>query len=204
MSERAATVREQLDAWRELNADRVDPVRFHCMDTLERRAAGREGEVRRLLDERLAALAAAYAAEVERAAAKAAPAETASATSPLRALADLLNDRAASRGTGRYPALPVLDEFRQLWSRLRTESQLQQSLEQVPANAGPLNSGTLVHRSIALMRDVSPGYLQHFVAYADALSWMEQLGPVAPLAADAPRAPASGRKRAGKPRARQD
>jgi hypothetical protein len=54
------------------------------------------------------------------------------------------------------------------------------------------------------MRDVSPGYLQHFVAYADALSWMEQLGPVAPLAADAPRAPASGRKRAGKPRARQD
>ncbi len=61
-----------------------------------------------------------------------------------------------------------------------------------------------MHRSIALMRDVSPAYLQHFVAYVDALSWMEQMGYSTPAAAEAPRAPGSGRKRAAKPRTRQD
>lgn len=205
MSERPASVRERLDAWREQRADRVDTVRFHHMDALERRAACHEGDVRRLLDERLSVLIDAYAAEVERAACATAPGDDAGVRTPLGMLVDTLAARAAARGADSYPELPVLDDFKRLWTRLRTESQLRESLEQVPANAGPLNSGTLVHRSIALMRDVSPAYLQHFVAYVDALSWMEQMGYGAPAAAEVPpRAPGTARKRATRSRTRQD
>lgn len=203
MSERAASVREQLDAWREQRADRIDPVRFHHMDALERRAARHGGDVRRLLDERLSMLVDAYTAEVERAADTAPDAEDDTRT-PLGMLVDTLDARAAARGADSYPELPVLDDFRRLWTRLRTESQLRESLEQVPANAGPLNSGTLVHRSVALMREVAPGYLQHFVAYVDALSWMEQMGYGATAAVEPARAPGAGRKRAARSRARQD
>jgi len=94
-----------------------------------------------------------------------------------------------------WPELEMLDYFREIWSRLRTEGQLLQSLEQVPGNAGPLNSSSLVHRSLSLMRELSPGYLQQFLSYVDALSWMEQINGGGALASkDAPRA-GSGRKK---------
>lgn len=69
----------------------------------------------------------------------------------------------------------VLDEFQQLWGRIRTDSQLRQSLAAVPEDAGPLHSSALLHRAMTLMQEAAPGYLQHFIAYVDALSWMEQL-----------------------------
>ncbi|WP_242538875.1 DUF2894 domain-containing protein [Trinickia acidisoli] len=103
--------------------------------------------------------------------------------------------------------LPVLAYFRETWSRFSTEKQLRQSLEQVPDNAGPLNSNSLVHRSLSLMQALSPGYLQHFLSYVEALSWMEQLaGPVvgasaaaAPIA-EAPRASGTKKRARGKAR----
>jgi hypothetical protein len=45
----------------------------------------------------------------------------------------------------------------------------------VPGNAGPLNSESLVYRSLSLMRELSPEYLRQFLGYVDALSWIEQL-----------------------------
>jgi hypothetical protein len=110
------------------------------------------------------------------------------------------------------PELPVLDYFRETWSRFSTEKQLRQSLEQVPDNAGPLNSNSLVHRSLSLMRALSPGYLQQFLSYVEALSWMEQL--VAPAAgtsmgtgaatpaADVPRGAGARKAARSKPKAR--
>lgn len=95
----------------------------------------------------------------------------------------------------------MLDEFRQLWSRIRTDTQLRQALAAVPEDAGPLHSSTLLHRAMSLMRDASPGYLQHFIAYADALSWMEQLHATGALetatgaAASAPRSSTRTRSR---------
>jgi hypothetical protein len=90
----------------------------------------------------------------------------------------------------RSPDLPMLDYFRETWSRFSTEKQWRASLEQVPDNAGPLNSHSLMHRALSLMRAVSPGYLRQFLSYAEALSWMEQLsGP----------GPASGASQATSP-----
>ena len=201
------SARTILDTWREQRADRLDPVRFHFIDAMQRRAADHDGEVRRILDGRLAELIDAYAADLDKAASSADHAESAtprSAPTTLGGLIEHIAGCAASRGdtddaVARLPALPELDalgEFRKIWSKLRTESQLQQSLEQVPTNAGPLNSGALVHRAIALMRDLSPGYLEQFLSYVDALSWMEQMKHSGAFAsADAPPA-AGGRKRA--------
>ncbi|CAE6732444.1 DUF2894 domain-containing protein [Paraburkholderia domus] len=205
--------RATLDAWRERGADRLDPIRFHFIEALDRRAAGHSGEARRLLDDRLSKLIEAYAGDLERAEFKAADAGTGTAASsgePTRgALAELIDyiaSDAPANGTGpaagnatprrpAYPELEVLDYFRETWSKVRSEKQLRQSLKKAPGNAGPLNSSSLVHRSLSLMRELSPGYLQQFLSYVDALSWMEQMnGSGALPAKETPPRAASARK----------
>lgn len=119
---------------------------------------------------------------------------------PLGRLADDIVARSSS-----FPELPALDQFQKLWSRMRTESQLRQSLQHAPENAGPLNSSALVHRSIALMRDLSPGYLQHFVSYVDDLSSLEQLGHgAAAQPRDVPQAATIGKRPRAKARSRRE
>ena len=201
--------RATLDAWRERGVDRMDPVRFHFIEALERRSASHSGEARRILDDRLNSLLTAYAGDLEKTAFTAGHAGGADRTTQLAvptrgALGELL-DQIAGRAplakdggpvTGHvtaqppsWPELEVLEYFREVWSRLSTERQLRQSQQQVPGNAGPLNSSSLVHRSLSLMRELSPGYLQQFLSYVDALSWMEQMngGGVVP-GKEAPRA----------------
>jgi hypothetical protein len=119
---------------------------------------------------------------------------------PLGRIADELAARPSS-----YPEMAVLDHFQKLWSRMRTESQLRESLDHAPENAGPLNSSALVHRSIALMRDLSPGYLQHFVSYVDDLSSLEQLGRGgAATSKDVPQAATIGKRPRSKARPRRE
>jgi len=70
--------------------------------------------------------------------------------------------------------------FQRTWSRLEAEQRLAQALAAVPDNAGPLNSRQLVHRTLVLLRELSPEYLQHFIAHVDALLWLEQQQPARP------------------------
>lgn len=215
MSKPAAPVRAQLEAWRARRADRLDPVRFHHIDALEKRASRQAGEVRRLLDDRLASMVEAYARGLEEAAARTngsdAPVEPgAPSRGALGELADLLARQAAARDgeapaaeatrdASAPPALATLDEFQQIWSQVRVQSQVRQSLKQAPTGAGPLNSSALVHRSIALMRELSPGYLQHFLAYVDDLAWAEQLGAAGMVTArEAPQAAGARKRSRGK------
>ena len=217
MSDSAARIRKILDAWRQQNADRLSPWRFHFIEALERRAAGYDGATRQLLDKRLTKLVEAYTADLDNASSRAGdadgvPAPSAPARGALGKLLDDIANRAATRvddlattdaapGTAALPTLEALDEFRNIWSEVRIESQIRQSLEQVPADAGPLNSGSLVHRSLSLMHELSPGYLQHFLSYIDTLSWMEQISDGgAPSPKDGARVP-SKRTRAKAPRA---
>jgi hypothetical protein len=216
MSNVGTSVRATLDAWREQNVDRLSPTRFHFIEALERRAAGHSGEARRILDDRLAKLLEAYADDLKMAAsnlehAGSAPPPRAPARGALAELINYIADRAATRGNDRaasdavlstFPTLEALGEFREIWSGLRTDSQVRQSLEQVPTDAGPLNSGSLVHRSLTLMRELSPGYLQQFLSYVDTLAWMEQMSDGGAFAAkDGPRTGVAKKKRArAKPR----
>ncbi|KAB0640544.1 DUF2894 domain-containing protein [Burkholderia latens] len=198
----ATHVRVTLDAWRDRGADRLDPVRFHRLDALERRAAALDGDARALLDARLATLLDAYAQIVARADdASEEPANAAPARSRLRELvAQLARDAQADR-RGIDPDL--IDYFRTMWSKVRTEQQYRQSLDQVPRNAGPLNSNSLVHRSLATMRELSPEYLQQFLSYVDALAWLEDLaGGAAQPEKEAPRAKAAKAAKPAKKTAR--
>ncbi|MGF6854166.1 DUF2894 domain-containing protein [Paraburkholderia sp. CI3] len=194
--------RARLDAWRASGAARLDPVRFHLLDALTRRAAQHGGETRRVLEQRLAGLLAEYTAEVERAAADESASQATSGEAhaandaTLAALIERLarhHARADAPHAAAYPDLPAVDYFREVWSKLRTEKQLRQSLAQVPGNAGPLNSSSLVHRALSLMRELSPEYLKQFLSYVDTLSWLEQMNGGAPLEKEAPRAATTGK-----------
>lgn len=68
----------------------------------------------------------------------------------------------------------ALDYLRRTWARLSADQRLAQSLSSLPENAGPLHSHHLVHRSLTTLRELSPAYLERFVAYVDALLWLEQ------------------------------
>lgn len=196
----------QLQAWRTQGADRADPARFDILQALAARISAHEGEARRLLEARLAGLMQAYAeALAQRPSAAPAAKHATVPASGLRELVAALQPR-----VGQFPdhdtprmAPAMLTEARETWAQVRTDSQLRASLHDLPADAGPLNSGMLVHRALHLMRATSPGYLQHFIAYADTLSSLEQLQQaVAPLitATDTPR-PAKRAPRKRKPAA---
>ena len=204
----ALDIASRLADWREHGADRIDPLRFHLIEALARRAAGQGGAARRLLNARLRDLIAAYETSVAQAgagsasadpvaraatalAAGSAPAAATATALPTarRPLVDLLNYiqqqtaesdahrtlRKVALQRATYPELPEIDYFRDALSKVSTNRQVRQSLERVPENAGPLNSNHLVHRSLLMMRELSPGYLRHFLAYVDGLSWMEQV-----------------------------
>ena len=146
-----------LDRWRATGADRVDPLRFHRIAALQRRAAARDGVAREALDATMSRLIDAYAAQLgarpaighdadagpsrgddAMQAGLAAPPVTVRgpARSALGRLVDAMTARASTDGgniTGTpqradYPELPALEDFRQLWSTLRTGSQVRLSL----------------------------------------------------------------------------
>ncbi|MCG5071860.1 DUF2894 domain-containing protein [Paraburkholderia tagetis] len=216
----ATRARATLDAWRAQGADRLDPVRYALIDALDRRAGPHAGAARRVLDARIDALLAAYAAEVERATSDAisntqTPTQDTSQQSASQQSASQQNatahaNLAAQIGNADHlarsgPPAELLDYFREVWSKLSADQQVQQSLDQVPKNAGPLNSSSLVHRALLLMRELSPGYLRQFLAYADALSWLEDLSiATAPAPKETPRASAAkeGAKKGTRKRAR--
>ncbi len=193
----AADALDLLGAWRERGLHRLDPVAFYLIEALARRAVGQGGDVRRILDTRIAELLASYKSKVDRAALRAdETGEVADAGKAAPGLLAGLVDYMESRklegnrnpaameppsghgpalGRAAYPEIAELDYFRQAWLKLNTRRQFRHSQEQVPENAGPLNSDSLVHRALSLMHELAPGYLHHFLTHLDALAWMEEL-----------------------------
>jgi hypothetical protein len=159
-----------------MRPDTTRAIREHLIAAMEQRAADLDGEARCALNARLAELRAANIDTSN-------DASNADTTSTLQsALGELVEQLAHESPAERaaYPELSALAEFRQRWSTLRADSQLQQSVTHTSADAGPLNSAALASRAIALMRELSPGYLRAFLAYVDDLAWLEQLGSAAP------------------------
>jgi len=219
-SENPRDPRALLDGWRESGADRVDPVRFRFVEALARRASGYSGEAGRLLEARVAGLVLGYGEVLAHASRDVPPPETSpqqdSALAGLAALRERLGQRAhpAAVPTTHAPTAPtapttpaahrashaepeLADYFRDTWARVSVDRQLRQSQAGVPENAGPLNTNHLVHRSLSLMREVSPGYLEQFLSYVDALSWLEGMHAISLVPdREAPRAPAPRKARA--------
>lgn len=98
----------------------------------------------------------------------------------LRALVDRLGRTGdapgapAPHGVALPLPLKAVSAFGPTWTRLRAERRLREALEQVPAQAGPLNSSQVVHRALRELHALSPAYLDAFVRHVDTLLWLEQ------------------------------
>lgn len=185
-----ATLRSQ-------GAARLDPVRFHYMEVLSQRMQDAPGEVRRLLQDKLQQ-ALAGCGERLNPLPQVQPAQPVagnqgrhrtSAQRPAAPLAQLnryiqtvthgatqkgTDGGPASSGQAARPELKSAYRFREAWSRMCAEDQVDLAVGRGPENAGPLNSHMLVLRSLALMRSLSPDYLRRFLSQVDALLWLEQ------------------------------
>jgi hypothetical protein len=75
-------------------------------------------------------------------------------------------------GHGRMDNLRVV-EFRQQLGKLNVQKKVTQAIAQAPQNAGPINSHMLVLRSLGLMRDLSPDYLNRFMGYVETLFFLD-------------------------------
>lgn len=194
-------IHARLDALRASGVAECDPIRFSYLDALTRRAATQPEPVRMALSARIRVAAGELASRQITA-----PVEIAQ-TSSVSPLADLLayisqhadepsgsipaamdhsavsqnlrpNPQNASRGRARQaPELKSVAYFRNEWSKLSTEQQLTQTLAQAPENAGPMNSQHLVLRSLQVMHEIAPDYLQGFMSYIDTLIWLEHADP---------------------------
>jgi hypothetical protein len=78
------------------------------------------------------------------------------------------------------PELKTTQYFRATWSKLSSNKRVTQALAQAPKNAGPINAHSLVLRSLAMMREVSPDYLNRFTSYLDTLMGLAQSEPTKP------------------------
>jgi len=205
----------EIASLRTIGADQFDPVRFHFLETLTRRALPHQGEVKRILDGKLREALAAHRARFEQAQTDARETiaritaqnpESADDVQRLffagdfkgmrrfvakresndhpASLADLTRyiaqhspenvDDSQEGDSGSLSELKTIRYFRNTWSKLSVDRQVAQAIEQAPENAGPLNSHMLVLRSLALMRDISPDYLNRFMSYVDTLLWLDQ------------------------------
>lgn len=72
--------------------------------------------------------------------------------------------------------LSSIHYFRESLVRRNADKLVTQAIREIPEGAGPLNSEKLIVQSLASMRDLSPHYLNRFVAYIDTLLWLERAG----------------------------
>jgi Protein of unknown function (DUF2894) len=182
---------QQLADLRAQGAHHRDPVRFHYLEVLAQRAQSQQGRVQQLLNNRLAQALAQWRGRFEPSAHPTTPTAHAGASrrpvqpATLPGLLSYLAQHAAEpvqHAAGlalpgpalTRPELKSVHHFRNTWSKLSADRQLTQALNQAPRNAGPINSHMLVLRSLALMREVSPDYLNRFMSYADTLLCLEQ------------------------------
>ena len=180
-----------LDALRSDGAAERYPVRFAYLEALARRAAAQPEAVRRGLTDKVNAMA----RDLATPAALLAEAPEEYAASPLSELLAYIDQYAyekpdatsSTTNTAALRAQPIPELrsivcFHETWTRLSVEQQLAETLACAPENAGPLNSQHLVLRSLQLMRDIAPDYLQGFMSYVDTLIWLEHASPAKPAA----------------------
>lgn len=217
-----------LTSLQQAGADRFDPVQMFYLQLLAKRAVTQQGQVRHILDGKLAQALATFRERFEQAQIDAKNRithitpqhpKTATELQPLldagdfkgvqqriaklpsgaarASLSDLTRHMAQhapehveagfegmSHGLASLrPELKTTRYFRNTWSKLSVDKRVTQALHQAPKNAGPINSHSLVLRSLALMRDISPDYLNQFTSYVDTLLCLDQGVQEAPASA---------------------
>jgi hypothetical protein len=198
LADPSAAACQLIDALRLEGAHRFDPVRFHYIEALAHRASAHQGRVKHILDQKLADAALALRERFDHAQNVGKRTAATSDSPPHRnTLGDLVRQleqhapRPVDGDAGPHVARPAelksVRYFRNTWSRLSAEKKVANALDQAPKNAGPINSHVVALRSLALMRDTSPDYLNRFMSYVDTLLCLDQGNRGTPPAAKAPR-----------------
>ena len=164
-------------------AAQLDPVGWHYILVLAERTRNQAGPAHALLQAKLNTAV----AQLQLRLAKPQTQSTLPSSqtpSPLSALLQDMASPSAQRplspsGHGRMDN-PRVEEFRQQLGKISIQKQVTQAIAQAPQNAGPINSHMLVLRSLGLMRDLSPDYLNRFMSYVDTLLILEDSGQSKP------------------------
>ena len=164
-----------------------DAVGWHYIEVLSERMRTHTAKAHELLSEKLDK--ALHEFQVRFEVSQAQPDSMASAVSaPPSALALMLQDMGppipgtviTSTKSGNWrDESPGVKKFRKQLSKISVQRQVTQAIAQAPQNAGPINSHMLVLRSLGLMREASPDYLNRFINYVDTLLSLEEAGKAA-------------------------
>ena len=170
---------------RDAGAARFDAVGWHYIEVLSQRARAQTGHAQALLNDRLTKALAQFKSKLD----EAPPAAQGSETSP-SPLATLLSEMAqqapltapttqASKPSAWRAESPQVQQFKKQLNKISVQKQVKQAIAMAPQNAGPINSHMMVLRSLGLMRDASPDYLNRFINYVDTLLSLEEAGKAA-------------------------
>jgi hypothetical protein len=172
---------------RDAGAARFDAVGWHYIEVLSQRARAQTGHAQALLNDKLSTALAQFKRKLD----EAPPAAQGSETSP-SPLATLLSEMAqhttapltapttqASKPSAWRAESTKVQQFKKQLNKISVQKQVKQAIAMAPQNAGPINSHMLVLRSLGLMRDASPDYLNRFIAYVDTLLSLEEAGKAA-------------------------
>ena len=157
-------------------AAQLDPVGWHYILVLAERTRNQAGPAHALLQAKLNTAV----AQLQLRLAKPQTPSTLPSNQTPSPLSALLQDMAAPSaqrplspsGHGRLDN-PRVEQFRQQLGKISVQKQVTQAIAQAPQNAGPINSHMLVLRSLGLMRDLSPDYLNRFMGYVDTLLFLD-------------------------------
>lgn len=176
----AAPALPELGALRAAGAARVDAVGWHYIETLAKRTQAQSGPARFLLHAKLQEALQRFNARMTTAAQPQGHPEL--LPSPLATLLQDMGPKTAPPGSAKPAGWssenPRIQAFKKQLSQISVQKQVTQAIAQAPQNAGPINSHMLVLRSLGLMRDISPDYLNRFMAHVDTLLCLEEAGKV--------------------------
>ena len=171
MSDAQRVAQEGIEGWRRSGAWQADPARFFFLEALARRLADQPPAVQGLLEAKLQAALADFAARIADQPAPAQVAGRRQAPAPVRCLPlaqlnESVRSAAAAHAAHAATQEPAQDphelasarRFRRTWDRSRTLEQVERAVARAPANAGPLNSHVLVLQSLERMRAASSSH----------------------------------------------
>ena len=172
-------------ALRQAGAQRVDPVRLRYLEVLAQRMQSAPPAVQQVLQARWETASAALQQRCPQVPPGPPPVAAAlplrDTVRPLAQLNQYLRGASQDAGAASASGVPDGDAselrslrvFRASWSRIAAVDRIEAAVTRGPENAGPLNSHSLVLRSLALMRGVSPDYLRRFLSQVETLMWLE-------------------------------
>jgi hypothetical protein len=177
----AAPALPDLDALRAAGAARVDAVGWHYIETLASRTQAQSGPARLLLHAKLQEAIQRFETRMGKNQPDTVQAYSRVVPSPMGTLLQDIRQKNASQVSGQTTGSqeaenPRIQAFKKQLNKISVQKQVTQAIAQAPQNAGPINSHMLVLRSLGLMRDISPDYLNRFMAHVDTLLCLEEAG----------------------------